>query len=149
MSILCTKSGCHPHEPTNLATRIWGRSFRSITGQVGKGWGPGSLYAGGYSKHPHGKAFRETAPPHTPGISNVDYAASFSKFLEQRDVNKPFCFYLAAFEPHRRFSYGAGVKAGKSLKDARLPLSLPDHEVTRNDVLDYYIEIEHFENCHI
>jgi len=115
-------------------------------GHVGKVWGPGSLYAGGYSKHPHGKAFRETAPPHTPGISNVDYAASFSKFLEQRDANKPFCFYLAAFEPHRRFSYGAGVKAGKSLKDARLPLSLPDHEVTRNDVLDYYIEIEHFDN---
>lgn len=115
-------------------------------GFVGKVWGPGSLYAGGYANHPHGKSFRETSPPHTPGISNVDYTASFSKFLDQRDPTRPFCFYIAAFEPHRRFNYGAGVAAGKSLQEARLPLSLPDDEVTRNDVLDYYIEIEHFDN---
>lgn len=136
--------GALPAEKPTYAGLLANKGYE--LGYVGKVWGPGSLYAGGYSAHPHGQSFRETTPPHTPGISNVDYAASFAKFLEQRDTSKPFCFYIAAFEPHRRFNYGAGVKAGKSLQNAKLPLSLPDHEVTRNDVLDYYIEIEHFDN---
>ena len=115
-------------------------------GYVGKVWGPGSLYAGGYKEHPHGKSYRVTTPPQTPGISNVNYAASFEQFLSERDSQRPFCFYIAAFEPHRRFSYGAGQLSGKSLANAQLPGSLPDHDITRNDVLDYYVEIEHFDN---
>ena len=50
-----------------------------------------------------------------------------------------------AHEPHRSFEKGSGLRLGKSLQDATVPSFLPDTSLIRSDILDYYVEIEHFD----
>ena len=117
-----------------------------VTGFTGKGWSPGRLEAGGRTKNPAGAEFRRRrlqTPP--PGISNKDYASNFSDFLDQRPDDAPFCFWLGTHEPHRGYAQGAGRAAGKDPKKVVVPHSLPDNSVVRSDILDYYIEVEHFD----
>ena len=37
------------------------------------------------------------------------------------------------------------MASGKRLEDVRVPPHLPDNEVVRGDILDYYLEIERFD----
>lgn len=117
-----------------------------FVGHTGKAWGPGSLEAGGWSpeKNPVGKpytAIKLDPPP--AGMANHDYAANFEAFLTDKPADQPFFFWYGSFEPHRRFEAGQGVAAGKTLADAVVPASMPDHEIIRNDILDYDIEVEY------
>ena len=115
-------------------------------GHTGKAWGPGSWRAGGWDKPPSGTRYAQIRlKPPQPGINPLDYAANFSRFLENRPDGHPFCFWLGTYEPHRAYAPGAGIAAGKKLADARLPAAFPDARETRSDVLDYYTEIEHFD----
>ena len=118
-------------------------------GMTGKGWGPGIAQdAAGKPRQMAGKPFQNrTAPPPTTGISKNDYAANFSDFLAASPPDKPWCFWYGGLEPHRDYEYGAGVlKAGKSLTEiAHVPACWPDNEVVRNDLLDYALEVEHFD----
>jgi len=58
--------------------------------------------------------------------------------------DSPWFFWYGAFEPHRRYEYGSGVKAGKALASIdKVPAFWPDNEIIRNDMLDYVLEIEH------
>ncbi|MEL0118328.1 MAG: sulfatase [Opitutae bacterium] len=116
------------------------------TGFTGKGWSPGRLAAGGRNANPAGKEFRQKnlKPPYR-SMSNKDYAANFELFLEQLKENQPFCFWLGTHEPHRGFEVGAGKKSGKDPAKVLVPPILPDHPVVRNDLLDYYVEVEHFD----
>jgi uncharacterized sulfatase len=116
-------------------------------GGTGKTWGPGSLAAGGWKdRHPMGKRYgkRRAKPPHR-GETDTDYASNFDDFLADRKTGQPFCFWFGTYEPHRKYEKGSGVRAGKKLADARLPGCLPDRSECRSDVLDYYLEIEHFD----
>ncbi|MCP5113872.1 MAG: sulfatase-like hydrolase/transferase, partial [bacterium] len=54
-------------------------------------------------------------------------------------------FWYGATEPHQAYDVGAWKRHGKRLEDARLPGGLPDHPVTRGEILDYGLEIEHFD----
>ena len=117
-----------------------------FVGHTGKAWGPGSLEAGGWPKvlNPVGASYQDLKiEPGPDGMSNVDYAANFEAFLADRPAERPFFFWYGSHEPHRRFKQGQGLAAGKSLSDATVPASLPDHEVIRNDILDYDIEVEY------
>jgi uncharacterized sulfatase len=76
-------------------------------------------------------------------VENRDYAASFVKFLADRPEGTPFHFYFACIEPHRGYSKGSGVRAGRKLSEALVPGWLPDRSEIRSDILDYYLEIEH------
>ena len=117
-----------------------------FVGFTGKGWGPGDLGAGGRTERPEGAryaAHRLETP--RPGMSRLDYAANFEAFLEDVPDGAPFCFWFGASEPHRGYEEGGAVRRGRSLEDARLPASLPDHPVVRSDVLDYLAEIERFD----
>ena len=78
-------------------------------------------------------------------MSNTDYAANFDDFLDQVKDSQPFCFWLGTSEPHRGFELGAGKRTGKDPSKVIVPKIFPDHPVVRNDILDYYIEIEHFD----
>ena len=51
-----------------------------------------------------GKVFNEkrTTPP-TKAISNIDYAANFEDFLNEKINDNPFCFWYGGFEPHRAY----------------------------------------------
>lgn len=100
-----------------------------FVGYTQKGWGPGNWKISGRTRNPAGEAFNKNkleAP--TSGISNNDYTANFSEFLENRPEGKPFCFWYGASEPHRVFEKGSGLKAGKKLEEAKVPSFLPDTE---------------------
>ncbi|MEZ6091483.1 MAG: sulfatase-like hydrolase/transferase [Pirellulaceae bacterium] len=67
--------------------------------------------------------------------------------LAASDGSNPWCFWYGAVEPHRAYEYGSGVaKGGKKLEQIDKVFSFwPDNETTRNDLLDYAFEIEHFD----
>jgi uncharacterized sulfatase len=53
---------------------------------------------------------------------------------------------LGASEPHRGFEKGGGLRLGKKLEDAALSPFLPDTPEIRSDILDYLVEIEHYDS---
>ena len=115
-------------------------------GYVGKPWAPGDWQAGGLSRHPNGIEFaaqREVNPP--VGINVHDYAANFADFLAHRPANAPFFFWYGCTEPHREYEPGIGLRSGKRLSDVQVPPFLPDTPEVRGELLDYYYEIEHFD----
>ena len=116
------------------------------TGFTGKGWSPGRLEAGGRDANPAGKEFQERRlKPPFRAMRNTDYAANFDDFLAQVKKDQPFCFWLGTSEPHRGFELGAGERTGKDPAKVIVPKIFPDHPVVRSDILDYYVEIEHFD----
>ena len=115
-------------------------------GYTGKGWSPGRLQPGGRDSNPAGKEFakRRLNPPFK-AMRNTDYAANFDDFLAQLEKDQPFCFWLGTSEPHRGFEAGAGKRTGKDPSKVVVPAIFPDHPVVRSDILDYYVEVEHFD----
>jgi N-sulfoglucosamine sulfohydrolase len=112
---------------------------------TGKTYGPGRIEDATH-KEVFGEAFNGIKlKERTPGLNRVDYAANFSRFLETRDRTEPFFFWYGATEPHQSYDVGGWKRAGKRLEDARLPECLPDDPVTRGEILDYGLEVEHFD----
>lgn len=115
---------------------------------TGKGWGPGvARTEDGSPRTLTGRRFsdREAEPP-TSGISKTSYADNFDAFLDQRDPNRPFVFWYGSLEPHRGYEAGSGLAAGKNPEDiARVPAFWPDTPEVRSDMLDYAVEVEHFD----
>ena len=115
-------------------------------GFTGKGWSPGRLEPGGRTTNPAGTAYQSrNAPPPFKSMANTDYAGNFQEFLGDVSDGQPFCFWLGAYEPHRGFEPGIGQRNGKNPSDVIVPPIFPDNEVVRNDLLDYLIEIETFD----
>ncbi|NIJ44848.1 arylsulfatase A-like enzyme [Wenyingzhuangia heitensis] len=112
-------------------------------GFTGKGWGPGQ-YTGKYN--PAGPEYSDIklTPPHK-GISNIDYAANFEKFLKDKGTDAPFCFWFGTKEPHRFYELDSWKKEGKKLVDAKVPPFYPDNVTVRGDILDYAVEVEWFD----
>ena len=93
-----------------------------------KGWGPGNLPAAGRTRNPAGPNFK-----------------SFEDFLKTVPADKPFCFWFGGQDPHRDYVKGSGAKAGLNPKDVAVPPYLPDTPEIRNDILDYYLEVQRFD----
>ena len=119
-----------------------------VTGHTGKGWGPGiakdsegnvrAITGKKYGKH-------KTKPPATK-ISSNDYAANFEDFFDDVADQKPWVFWYGTTEPHRAYEFRSGVRLGKKLSDIdRVPAYWPDTETVRHDMLDYAIEVEHYD----
>src|SRR3546814_16722303 len=115
-------------------------------GQTGKGWDPGDYKASGRQRNPAGPLFSGKTLKSPEGISNVDYAGNFARFLSERPDDRPFFFWLGTHEPHRRFKKGIGLERGMDPAQADVPAFLPDVEEVRNDLLDYGVEIQWFDN---
>jgi uncharacterized sulfatase len=113
-------------------------------GYVHKGWSPGSYRANGWDHNPAGskKYSKRKIESPTGGRKKTDYAANFADFLADRTKGQPFCFWYGSEEPHRSYDRGSGLRAGKKPQDVNVPKSLPDAPVVRSDMLDYYLEIE-------
>jgi arylsulfatase A-like enzyme len=130
----------------------WGEALAEkgwFVGYTTKGWGPGVANdSAGRARRMTGQAFnqRRAAPP-AGGIGSADYAANFEDFLAAVPAGQQWCFWYGAVEPHRDYEFGSGVKrAGKQLSDIdRVPAYWPDNETVRNDILDYAVEVEHFD----
>jgi len=120
-----------------------------FVGYTGKRWGPGdSGEIDGKKRELCGKEWnlKKLTPP-TKGISDVDYASNFIDFFNNKPKDKPFCFWYGSKEPHRIYEYGSSLKAGKKLSDINeVPAFFPDNEIVRTDMLDYALEIEHFDS---
>lgn len=121
-----------------------------FVGYTGKGWGPGiAKDTQGKPRAMTGRPFsqRKSKPP-AGAISSNDYAGNFEDFLAAAPEGKPWCFWYGTTEPHRGYEYGVGVtKMGKKIADiAHVPACWPDNETIRNDMLDYAVEVEHFDN---
>ncbi|MEM6630745.1 MAG: sulfatase [Bacteroidota bacterium] len=114
-------------------------------GFTGKGWGPGNWEISGRTRNPAGPAWQEHTLKAPEGINNKDYTANFREFLNSRDDDQPFYFWFGAHEPHRKFKKGLGKELGKDPSNVEVPTFLPDHEVVRSDMLDYFAEIEWFD----
>lgn len=117
-------------------------------GYTGKGWSPGYANdAQGKKRELTGRLWnkRKLTPP-TNSISACDYAANFNDFMAARDKSKPFCFWYGALEPHRGYEFESSIRFGKQLSDIdSVPSYWPDNDIVRRDMLDYAVEVEHFD----
>ena len=120
-------------------------------GFTAKGWAPGiAKDAEGKNRELTGKRYNaRRAKPPTRAISGADYAGNFADFLEDGDDGKPWMFWYGCTEPHRRYEFQSGVTVGgKKLADLDGEVFgfWPDTEAVRHDMLDYALEIEHFDD---
>jgi N-sulfoglucosamine sulfohydrolase len=116
-------------------------------GITGKGWGPGVANdKDGRPRQITGLPFnRRKAPPPATGMTNNDYAANFTDFLDAAPKGTPWCFWYGSLEPHRGYEFQSGVKkGGKKLADIpKVPGFWPEDDIVRHDMLDYAFEVEH------
>ena len=115
-------------------------------GFTGKGFWPGDPHAGGVERPPLGKEYSDIPaenPP--PGIDTRDYARNFEAFLADRPESAPFFFWFGCTEPHRDYDVGIGRRSGMSMGEVPVPPYFPDSEEVRQEILDYYYEIQHFD----
>ena len=136
--------------PANYATFVEALGRHGYTtGYTGKGWGPGDPgQVDGRRRELTGTQFSEAeTKPLATGMSPLDYAANFAAFMKARPAGKPFFFWYGCFEPHRSYERGSGVKlGGKSPAQIdRVPRNWPDDATVRGDMLDYALEVEHFD----
>ncbi|MBL6766472.1 MAG: sulfatase-like hydrolase/transferase, partial [Verrucomicrobiae bacterium] len=116
-------------------------------GYTGKGWGPGRLEPGGRTENPAGPLYEgKLLEAPFKAISNKDYAANFEDFLASVSREQPFCFWLGTHEPHRDYQEGSGIATGKDPAKVIVPPIFPDNDIVRDDILDYLVEIEHFDS---
>lgn len=99
-----------------------------FTGHERKGWGPGDFEKGGYEENPAGEKFD-----------------NFNAFWTAKPSGQPFAYWFGSQDPHRPYTKNRGIKEGKKLADVVVPPFLPDNDCVRNDILDYYSEVENFD----
>ncbi|MEQ9289633.1 MAG: sulfatase-like hydrolase/transferase [Cyclobacteriaceae bacterium] len=97
-------------------------------GIEGKGWGPGNAEPNGWE--------------HNPGGDRYD---SFEEFYNEIEKGKPWMYWYSSRDPHRPFRKEGWKKSGIDLKDIVVPPYLPDTEEVRQDIADYYYEIQLFD----
>lgn len=120
-------------------------------GVTGKGWGPGEWQghsAGNEKKddNPAGHPWnKRTLKPPFSGIASTDYAGNFADFLDNVPEDKPFCFWLGAKEPHRKYELDSWKKDNRTLDNITVPAYYPDNETIRGDLADYAIEVEWYD----
>ncbi len=117
-------------------------------GFTGKGWSPGDWKRGGWKRNPAGNEYSRKKLREVPakGIKRLDYAGNFDDFLGDRPEGTPFCFWFGASEPHRGYELGSGRRAGKNPDGVTVPPFLPDAPEVREDLLDYFVEVEWFDS---
>jgi arylsulfatase A-like enzyme len=97
-------------------------------GLKGKGWAPGVLENTNRTRNPAGPAFPD-----------------FETFLKTVPDGKPFAFWYGSQDPHRVYEPGSGAASGLDPNQVTVPPWWPDTPEVRNDILDYYREVELFD----
>jgi len=115
-----------PDSFPNWVTRLAEAGYH--TGKSRKGWGPGDYKAGVYEHNPAGKDYLD-----------------FDTFLKDKKEGQPFSYWFGSSDPHRVYETNAGVKTGMDAASVRVPGFLPDTPCVRNDMMDYYYEVERFD----
>ena len=104
-----------------------------VTGRtIAKTWGPGNpdSWIKHHGEHPATEAYK-----------------TFAEFLENTDAkDKPFFFWLGTSDPHRGYQKDSGRKSGIDPAKVHLFKHYPDSDVVRNDVADYYFEVQRWDS---
>lgn len=147
----CSAPSCAPARASMLtgqdiwrleeAANLWGDfppKFKVITemleeagylvGHEGKGWGPGDWEAGGRTENPAGEKYY-----------------SFEEFYNDKERDQPFFYWFSSRDPHRPFKTGGWKKGNIDIDKIKVPSYLPDTKEVREDIGDYYAEIESFD----
>jgi N-sulfoglucosamine sulfohydrolase len=95
-------------------------------GSFRKGWGPG--------EHPD----QENNP------AGLRYE-TVADFFAARPEGRPFALWFGTSDPHRPYEPGSGAASGMDLDAIELPRFLPDAPAVRNDIADYYWEVQRFD----
>jgi arylsulfatase A-like enzyme len=135
----------------------WPKKFKTFTdaltqngyhvGYTGRGYNP---WVDGKQQSISGPKYNDiiksTVP--TTSISEIDYAANFNAFLEEKQDGVPFFFWYTSSEPHRRYEFRSGARLSqKQPSDIdRVPAFWPDNDTIRHDLLDFAYEIEYFDH---
>lgn len=98
-----------------------------LVGFQGKGWGPGNYEAGGWDRNPAGQQFD-----------------SFQEFYDKRENGQPFTYWFSSRNPHRPYDADAD-KEEIDVASIKVPAYLPDHDAVRQDMADYYAEVQSFD----
>lgn len=106
-----------------------------VTGSYSKAWSPGQI------KTAEGWVHIRQTKQNPAG----DRFKSFAEFYESKPDGKPFCFWLGSSDAHRPYKKGTGAQSGMDASKAVVPPHLPDDPIVRNDVLDYYFEVERWD----
>ena len=99
-----------------------------LVGKDQKGWGPGDYTSNGYEHNPAGKDYGD--------ITNL---------LDEKADGQPFCYWFGSQDPHRTYLPNLGAWSGLEADSVRVPAFFPDLPCVRNDLLDYYAEVERFD----
>ncbi len=99
-----------------------------LVGYEGKGWGPGDTEASGRTRNPGGNQYD-----------------SFEEFYNEREKGQPFMFWFSSRDPHRPFHKNGGKKAKIDTSKIVVPPYMPDTKEIKEDIADYYAEIQHFD----
>ena len=97
-------------------------------GFSGKGWGPGRFQTTGRTRNPAGNPYE-----------------SFEQFLGDAPRERPFCFWFSSKNPHIPWETGIEQKATMQADRVRVPAYLPDVPEVRDNILDYYAEVQSFD----
>lgn len=98
-----------------------------LVGHEGKGWGPGNYEAGGRDRNPGG-----------------DQYESFEEFYNKRKKGQPFHYWFSSRNPHRPYEQNP-KKAGIDLASIKVPAYLPNNDIVKRDIADYYAEVQDFD----
>jgi uncharacterized sulfatase len=115
-----------------------------VTGYSGKGYMPANKNEP-YQKQPLAPEHNKLRSKVPRFLSNKDYAGNFKDFLSKKEKETPFFFWYGSHEAHRAYNPGIGVKSGKDITKIKVPGFLPDTNLVRSDIADYYYEIEWFD----
>jgi arylsulfatase A-like enzyme len=96
-------------------------------GLTGKGWGPGRVVD--RRRNPAGPNFK-----------------SFDEFLAKSPEGKPFCYWFGSGDPHRPYQRQLSEKSGIDSKAVTVPPIFPDTPEVRQDLVDYYAEVQRFDS---
>jgi len=106
-----------------------------VTGSYSKAWSPGKfktdtgwVHSNRSEMNPAGRQYK-----------------SFKEFYMNKPEGKPFCFWLGNFDAHRPYRFNSGIESGMDPSKVSVPAHLPDDAVVRNDILDYYYEVQRWD----
>lgn len=96
-----------------------------------KTWGPGNLeeWISHHKAHPANQAYE-----------------TFGDFLKTTSKETPFFFWLGTSDPHRDYKKGSGKESGIDVSKVHLFEHYPKSDVVRNDVADYYFEVQRWDS---
>ncbi len=99
-----------------------------LVGYDQKGWAPGDWQSNGWAHNPAGREY-----------------ADITAMLAEKTDDQPFCYWFGSHDPHREYTTNLGAWSGMEADSVVVPPIFPDLPCVRNDLLDYYAEVERFD----